>query len=310
MNISPFFIMATPRSGTTLLERLLNRHSQIFIPPETVFFYKLKQQGLLYKEFDLSEAKVFLQKYINSKAVKLLNLPEENILEVMLNNADSYKVIFENLMNILMGSLNKKYWGEKTPHHLHCIDRILEFYTDAKIIIVVRDGRSVVKSHIRQPNWSNSLIYSSKYWANDAIKIRSILDSGKKNILLVSYEDLVLNTEQELKNVCDFIGVSYISSILENNRNDNSQFSEYYNQEWMSKSVSNIDATRVDSWKNEYKKDELSLVESIMQEELKLFSYSLETNCLPMWKPLWFKEWLIYLGYRSKSYMKRKLHSW
>lgn len=33
------FIVGCPRSGTTLLQQALNRHSQIVIPPESKFFY-------------------------------------------------------------------------------------------------------------------------------------------------------------------------------------------------------------------------------------------------------------------------------
>ena len=33
------FIVGCPRSGTTLLQQALNRHSQIVIPPETKYFF-------------------------------------------------------------------------------------------------------------------------------------------------------------------------------------------------------------------------------------------------------------------------------
>jgi hypothetical protein len=33
------FIVGCPRSGTTMLQQALNRHSQVVIPPETKFFF-------------------------------------------------------------------------------------------------------------------------------------------------------------------------------------------------------------------------------------------------------------------------------
>src|SRR5579871_5589598 len=34
-----FFIVGCPRSGTTMVQQALNRHSQVVIPPETKFFF-------------------------------------------------------------------------------------------------------------------------------------------------------------------------------------------------------------------------------------------------------------------------------
>lgn len=35
---TPFFIVGCPRSGTTLLSVLLDRHTRLCVPPETAFF--------------------------------------------------------------------------------------------------------------------------------------------------------------------------------------------------------------------------------------------------------------------------------
>jgi Sulfotransferase family len=35
---APVFVLGTPRSGTTLVAKVLGRHSQIFMPGETDFF--------------------------------------------------------------------------------------------------------------------------------------------------------------------------------------------------------------------------------------------------------------------------------
>jgi hypothetical protein len=34
-----FFIVGCPRSGTTMVQQALNRHSRVAIPPETKYFF-------------------------------------------------------------------------------------------------------------------------------------------------------------------------------------------------------------------------------------------------------------------------------
>src|ERR1019366_3077340 len=43
--IQKFFILGCPRSGTTMLQQALNRHSRIVIPPETKFFFSFFGQS-------------------------------------------------------------------------------------------------------------------------------------------------------------------------------------------------------------------------------------------------------------------------
>src|SRR5580704_870924 len=39
MSMNKFFIVGCPRSGTTMVQQALNRHSGIAIPPETKYFF-------------------------------------------------------------------------------------------------------------------------------------------------------------------------------------------------------------------------------------------------------------------------------
>src|SRR5215831_4421176 len=44
--VDKFFIVGCPRSGTTMVQQALNRHSQIVIPPETKFFFSFYGHSL------------------------------------------------------------------------------------------------------------------------------------------------------------------------------------------------------------------------------------------------------------------------
>ena len=62
-NFEPIFIVGVGRSGTSLLQAMLNAHSKITFTPETHFI-----KSYLSKKFKLSECKnkIFKDKYLKS----------------------------------------------------------------------------------------------------------------------------------------------------------------------------------------------------------------------------------------------------
>jgi hypothetical protein len=82
-----------------------------------------------------------------------------------------------------------------------------ELFPREHAILLIRDGRDVVESGIRSFNWN--WFVAVQYWIDSAMRIASLLEQEqlRDRIILVRYEDLVLNTEFELRRVLSFIGV-------------------------------------------------------------------------------------------------------
>lgn len=301
---SLFFIVASPRSGTTLLERLLNRHSEIFIPPETAFFFLMKKNGYLNKTFNRSTAEKAVNFYLTRKPAKLLKLNEiENIKEKLLLDANSFSDVFTNLYGLLENGTECSVFGEKTPHHLDCIDYISEQFNKPYIIALIRDGRAVAKSHVKHPNWGGNILAAAEAWKRDALLLKKCLtEFDKRKIHLVTYEKLLENPEVELKRICEFLSLTFQKSMLEDSKNIPENFKEYYQQDWMAKSTNSIDTTRIYSWKTEYRQNELALVEHVIGSELQIFGYEVESDSGTGWGSLWFKEKLRDIWFR--------LHRW
>lgn len=90
----------------------------------------------------------------------------------------------------------------RTPsvENLHLIPK----FTDAKVIIIVRDGRSVVESGIRSFGWLFE--DAVQRWARSANLIEAALQKHPQ-MLCVRYEDLVTDQERELRRIFSFLGV-------------------------------------------------------------------------------------------------------
>lgn len=151
---SPIFICGYPKSGTTLLLALLDRHPELLVfPEETKFFklvmgrpdrcnpeYVLTQTGTKnlgvgefrytsgyrdYSNLDFSAYRHCLQvRWANS------DRSERSLLEAMIS---CYAQITEQI--------SRKYWVEKTPLNEKYLSKVITWWPDLRAIYIVRDPR-------------------------------------------------------------------------------------------------------------------------------------------------------------------------
>lgn len=304
----PFFIVGSPRSGTALLQRLLARHSRIFVAPETEFFYQLRHFGYADAPFSEDRLRAFLARYVECRPAQLIGLhrmaelPERLLAE----QPGSYGEVFRALVDLLAGPDGKPVRGEVTPHHLRCLDDIMQAFSRAPIIAMVRDGRAVVRSRLEHPNWEHNLLDAARRWAGDVRILRRLLRTEERwRVLCVSYERLVTDPEAILVEVCAFLGERFEPAMLEEDVNRPRRFEAYYGQPWMSRTVRGIDPARADSWRNEYSPAALAVVERELGDELRALGYARLADPDTHWRTLWTREWLRHQGFRARRRLLR-----
>lgn len=93
-------------------------------------------------------------------------------------------------------------------------DRLPDIWPGAKYIFLRRDPRDVAKS-CQKMGWTGNTFYGADYWINAEKRLEKLQRRvGEENILIVRYEDLLVNLEYELARVCSFIGVPYSDEML------------------------------------------------------------------------------------------------
>src|SRR5690606_32716704 len=106
--------------------------------------------------------------------------------------------------------LNKEIIVEKTPVHIHKIDKIFTLFKNAKIILMMRDGRDVACS-IRErtgnfekgiERWIVDNSVGFNYWNDPRVKV-------------IKLEDLTEYPSDVLKQTCDFIGIDFESEMIQ-----------------------------------------------------------------------------------------------
>lgn len=204
----PLFIGGTQRSGTSLLRALIDSNTDIYFPPaEMKFFIRFYHRLKSFEPLRLEEnrkrffteygkyRKIIMRSDIVNKA-GLLGLAEEGTW--------SWPKVFNAIMCSLAAGDGKLRWGEKSPGNEFFTEQIMQFYPKAKIICTLRDPRGVVASSRRR--YGRGLIKPLMRWRMAARKIAFDFQRlPSETFHVVFYEDLVLNLEETIRKVFEFI---------------------------------------------------------------------------------------------------------
>src|SRR5437773_2004042 len=160
-----FFIVGCPRSGTTMVQQALNRHSQIAIPPETKFFFSFFGHSRSQQVRHLERLNADLGIKLPPPATRLQSLTE---------GRDFYESMARRYVDRFP---NKKvtWFGEKTPEHTGHLSSIRQMFPKAKIIVLCRDGRDVALSLTKVPWMSSNLYVNLLVWLHYSRIVREAL---------------------------------------------------------------------------------------------------------------------------------------
>lgn len=218
---TPFFILGCPRSGTSLLSRMINAHPRLCVPQETQIFPHflplLSAYGDLNKE---SNRRVLVSDIAGS--VRLQEDLEGAIdASAVLNQLDSlesvdFGSVFRAFMEQWQKTQGKPRWGEKTPQNAHTIDALLDYFPEAKYLNIVRDGRDVMMSLLDTEFGPKNPRDAAKYWCNYLDKNQHALERvNPDQQLTVHYEELLAEPVAVLEQICGFLDEDYSDSMLE-----------------------------------------------------------------------------------------------
>jgi tetratricopeptide (TPR) repeat protein len=178
-----FFIVGSPRSGTTLVESIITANDEVFSGGE------------------LNSAKNLIENYINQS--------EKEDVSVFIKN---FRETYISRTNFLRG--NYEYLVDKMPENFLYLGYLLKILPNSKIIRILRNPWDIAISLYKQ-RYVVNVPYSSSffnigiflanfeaincYWENNLIK--------KDNIYSIKYEDLVQDTALYQNEIYEFIGI-------------------------------------------------------------------------------------------------------
>jgi len=188
MGRQPIVIGGCGRSGTTLLLSVLSCHPHIFgIDVETRALCPGAYQ-------DDTEGK----RNADGSVVPFTYPIMRRIYEYLFQNEDRI-------------AASATRWCEKTPKNILCLAGILDYFgKDVRFINIVRDGRDVISS--RHPSNPGEFWVSPERWIAEVTA--GLKYEGNPQVLTIRYEDLILDYEKTVREICLFIGEEFSDAFL------------------------------------------------------------------------------------------------
>jgi len=275
-NKPPFFILGAQRSGTTMLRLMLNNHPNLAVPHETGFIVPFYQNLSSYSPIsDKKNLERLIDDISEFHHVKKGNLITDKS-KICSYPIDSYSELVNAIMLECAYKSGKTRWGDKTPSYTSEFDVLWKIFPNCKYIHLVRDGRDVVLSQRRVSWGSKSMPRLAEEWqwkTTICHKIGSVLPDSC--FLEIKYEDLVLKTQETLKQICDFLEEPYADSLLEYHKTAKSSVPSESLQ-WHRNSIKPPDPSKLYEWKNKLSLADRIIFEQVAGPTLELFGYERE----------------------------------
>ncbi len=207
---APFVVGAT-RSGTTLLRLMLDAHPQIAIPSETHFIPDL----ITAREEHGAGPDQMLEMLTSHRRwgdfrIAGTELEERWLALPELTGPAAVREFFK-LYGEKQGGPPR--WGDKTPGYVKRMRDIQDYLPEARFIHLIRDGRDVALSILKQSFGPETIEAAADRWRGRVLRGRS-QQPYLVVYMEVKFEDLVLDTEGQLRRICEFIELDFDPAML------------------------------------------------------------------------------------------------
>ncbi len=199
-SIKPVFIFSLPRSGSTLLQRVLATYDEVSTTAEPwvllPVLYALKKEGV-YSEYSHCSAYIGLQDFCE----ELPNGDQDYLSAIGVAMLELYSKA---------ASPEAMYFLDKTPRYALISDEILRMFPDGKAVFLWRNPLAVIASMIDSFNNGKWNIFHSKVDLFDGMEnlIRTY-EKNESNVLAIRYEDLVGQPKDTMLKITNYLNLQY-----------------------------------------------------------------------------------------------------
>jgi hypothetical protein len=294
----PVFLCGHPKSGTTLLLSILDRHPQLVVYPDETFFLRgfLQEANHLSTDQKVSLSLRYLLRFFDvhdEHPQDLLALPEDErrytayvemckAFETQISIEDGCRHEGDFLSAAILafgqvyGALTaeSQYWVEKSTYNELFADQIFNWWPEAKCIQITREPRDIYASYRRKHQALAPETFSQR-WRNSAeTGLNNQKHYGEDRYLILRYEDLVQEPETQIEKLTKFLGIRDNAVLRVPSRNGvpwegNSMFADKFSQ---------ISTKPLGRWETELSPRDVQIIEKMAGHQMQACGYPLKAK--------------------------------
>ena len=217
----PVFVLGHPRSGTSLMCRLLLDHLGVNFGTESQFMIRYYKR--LHKYGDLRDDRCLRWLFEEIGRERFFERTRRNfgfVLDVdramRSITSRSYAGVLQAIFEQFAIGKGMTRWGDKTPEYASHLPVLRELFPTAQYVHVVRDGRDVALSAFRTGFGPKNAHEAAIAWARQVRAIAAFGDTvPADDFLTIRYEDLLREPVATLGTLGAFLGIANHADVLD-----------------------------------------------------------------------------------------------
>ena len=203
----PIFVVGRPRSGTTMLQLMLQAHPRIALPPENGLVLPAFERRQEFGDLrDPRHRRALGEWIVAAESFAGLGLDAADVADEIATAPPTLGSALGTVFQAYARRFGKPRWGDQHPAHLRRLPMILRLFPDAQIVDLVRDGRDCVAARKGEAR----LDELAGAWARAAdASGRAARTYGPDVYHQIRYEDLVADPKARLRELCAFLDEDY-----------------------------------------------------------------------------------------------------
>ncbi len=195
------FVISPPRAGSTLLQRMLGSHSQIYTHPEPHLITPIAHLGY-YDNVDKAP-------FDHINAAEAMRAFVSRLPHGEADYLDALRAYADTLYGRMLAPSGKRMFLDKTPAYALVLDFLTKLYPRAKYVVLTRHPLAVMSSYANSffyGDWQEAQAFNP-ILARYVPAMAKLLRRADVPVLQVGYETLVQNPADELARIFSFLGL-------------------------------------------------------------------------------------------------------